>query len=221
MQLLLSMLGIIPGESVFKNTIFSESDELFSSPSISERRKDISRNGSRIDLKEKSSFIKRFNSFRRSDKTSKSSNNLITKSKQSGSAQQQKGQIPAKYIQATSVKRATLNPVWNEQFRCQIDDINKDTLHMDIWDHDDEGNVLEAVKKLNEIKGLRGLDRYFKQIAQSARTGVPEDGANDDFLGSVNIKINDLPSNGSCRWYKLEYNADVKSKVEGKIKVIV
>lgn len=37
-----------------------------------------------------------------------------------------------------------------------IDDINSDSLHLDIWDHDDESSVLEAVSKLNEIRGVRG-----------------------------------------------------------------
>ena len=32
---------------------------------------------------------------------------------------------------------------------------------MDIWDHDDEANVLEAVKKLNEVKGLKGKPLLF------------------------------------------------------------
>ena len=74
-----------------------------------------------------------------------------------------------------------------------------DCLHLDIWqvyyflvvekrfrfrDHDDETNVLEAVKKLNEVKGVRGIRRFFKQVAQSAK-GTDQ----DDFLGCVTIPI--------------------------------
>lgn len=128
----------------------------------------ISRNSSRGNMK--ASFIKRFSSFRRSDKSSKSSTSLlgsrgsqqptsrqaaIRSGSGSGSGKAAK-QLPAKYIQATTVQKATLSPVWGERFRFELDDVGTDTLHIDIWDHDDEVNVLEAVKKLNEVKGLKG-----------------------------------------------------------------
>ena len=87
---------------------------------------------------------------------------------------------------------------------------------MDIWDHDDEFSVIEAARKLNEVKGLKGLDRYFKQIAQSARADK-EDNV-DDFLGSVNIRLDDLASTGIDKWYDLEGRSE-KSKVEGKIRL--
>lgn len=65
-----------------------------------------------------------------------------------------------------------------------IDDINTDIFHLDIWDHDDESCVLDAVSRLNEVRTVRGLGRYFKQVCQSARQGTQ-----DDFLGCVNIPI--------------------------------
>ncbi len=66
-------------------------------------------------------------------------------------------------------------------------------------DHDDETSVLDAVKKLNEVKCMRGLGRYFKQVAQSARVG-----GQDDFLGCLDINVRDIPATGVERWYKLE-----------------
>ena len=79
---------------------------------------------------------------------------------------------------------------------------------------------MDAVKKLNEIKNMKGLGRFFKQVgymsrcildnthlyfhtqvAQSARSG---DGGNDDFLGGIDIPMREVPVQGLDRWYKLE-----------------
>ena len=57
-------------------------------------------------------------------------------------------------------------------------------------DHDDESSVFDAVSKLNEVRGVKGLGRFFKQIAQSARSG-----GQDDFLGCVNIPLQVPPAN--------------------------
>ncbi|XP_069995655.1 BAI1-associated protein 3 isoform X6 [Penaeus vannamei] len=120
--------------------------------------------------------------------------------------------IPAKIIRATSVKPHTLNPRWSEKFRLDIDDINYDILHLDIWDHDDESSVFDVVSKLNEVKGVKGLGRFFKQIAQSARAG----GGQDDFLGCVNVPLQDIPSTGLDKWYPLE-GRSLRSNIQGQI----
>ncbi|KAG0418432.1 hypothetical protein HPB47_004860, partial [Ixodes persulcatus] len=109
------------------------------------------------------------------------------KKKEPRSGSLESATVPAKFIRTTTVKPATLNPRWNERFRLDIDDVHADRLHLDVWDHDDESSVFDAARKLNEVTGLKGLGRYFKQIAQSARAS-PVDTV-DDFLGCVNVAL--------------------------------
>ncbi|XP_012297270.1 BAI1-associated protein 3 isoform X2 [Aotus nancymaae] len=102
------------------------------------------------------------------------------------------GPLPAKCIQVTEVKSSTLNPVWKEHFLFEIEDVNMDQLHLDIWDHDDDVSLVEACRKLNEVIGLKGVSRYFKQIVKSARangTAGPTEDHADDFLGCLNIPV--------------------------------
>lgn len=86
------------------------------------------------------------------------------------------------FFEAKTIRIGTLLNIaliWLGEFVfSDIDDINSDSLHLDIWDHDDESSVLEAVSKLNEVRGVRGLGRFFKQVCQSARQS-----SQDDFLG--------------------------------------
>ncbi|KAJ8364130.1 hypothetical protein SKAU_G00129610 [Synaphobranchus kaupii] len=132
--------------------------------------------------------------------------------------------LAAKCIQVTEVKPETLNPVWNEHFVFEIDDAFSDLLHLDIWDHDDDVSVAEACKKLNEISGLKGMGRYFKQIAKSVRSNgnaasAVEENV-DDFLGCLNIPINEIPVDGCDRWFKLEPRSSA-SKVQGECHLIL
>lgn len=122
-------------------------------------------------------------------------------------------EVPAKFIRVTTVRPNTLNPKWHEKFRLDTEDASTDYLHLDIWDHDDETSVLDAVRKLNEVKGVRGMARFFKQVAQSARSG-----SQDDFLGCINVKLQDIPSTGLDRWFVLE-GRTARSAVQGRIRL--
>ncbi|CAF2680653.1 unnamed protein product [Rotaria sp. Silwood2] len=165
-------------------------------------------------------FMKRLKSFRKS--TIRRSQGREKSTTSTGSSPQNncslRDKLPAKYIQTTDVKKTTLNPIWMEKFRFNIESSKTETFHLDIWDHDDEFSVFEAARKLNQVQGFKGLNRYFKQIAQSARTNSNESSNVDDFLGSVNLKISEIPSTGIDKWFSLEGRSE-NSKVHGQIHI--
>ncbi|XP_057605009.1 BAI1-associated protein 3 isoform X4 [Hippopotamus amphibius kiboko] len=133
------------------------------------------------------------------------------------------GPLPAKCIQVTEVKSSTLNPVWKEHFLFEIEDVSTDQLHLDIWDHDDDVSLVEACRKLNEVIGLKGMSRYFKQIVKSARangTAGPTEDHTDDFLGCLNIPIREVPVAGEDRWFKLEPRSSA-SRVQGDCQLVL
>ncbi|XP_010618825.1 BAI1-associated protein 3 isoform X3 [Fukomys damarensis] len=131
--------------------------------------------------------------------------------------------LPAKCIQVTEVKSSTLNPVWKEHFLFEIEDVSTDQLHLDIWDHDDDVSLAEACRKLNEVIGLKGMSRYFKQIVKSARangTPGPTEDHTDDFLGCLNIPVREVPVAGADRWFKLEPRSSA-SRVQGDCHLVL
>ncbi|XP_032702033.1 BAI1-associated protein 3 isoform X1 [Lontra canadensis] len=133
------------------------------------------------------------------------------------------GPLPAKCIQVTEVKSSTLNPVWKENFFFEIEDVSTDQLHLDIWDHDDDVSLVEACRKLNEVIGLKGMSRYFKQIVKSARangTAGPTEDHTDDFLGCLNIPVREVPVAGEDRWFKLEPRSSA-SRVQGDCQLVL
>ncbi|XP_069876004.1 BAI1-associated protein 3 isoform X1 [Dipodomys merriami] len=133
------------------------------------------------------------------------------------------GPLPAKCIQVTEVKNSTLNPVWKEDFLFEIEDVSADQLHLDIWDHDEDVSLAEACRKLNEVIGLKGMSRYFKQIVKSARangSGGPTEDHTDDFLGCLNIPVREVPVAGADRWFRLEPRSSA-SRVQGDCHLVL
>uniref|UniRef100_A0A8C0DK07 Unc-13 homolog D n=1 Tax=Balaenoptera musculus TaxID=9771 RepID=A0A8C0DK07_BALMU len=100
--------------------------------------------------------------------------------------------IPEEQIHRTQVITQTLNPVWDETFILEFEDISNASFHLDMWDMD----TVESVRqKLGELTDLHGLRRIFKEVRK--------DKGQDDFLGNVVLRLQDL----RCRedqWYPLE-----------------
>ncbi|KAM4032915.1 protein unc-13 homolog D isoform 2-T2 [Anomaloglossus baeobatrachus] len=100
--------------------------------------------------------------------------------------------LPEDQTHKTQVKVQTLNPVWNETFIMEVDDIQHARFQMDMWDSDD----VESVRsKLGELTDLHGLKRIFKDARK--------DKGQDDFLGNVVLRLRDLKCRED-RWYHLE-----------------
>ncbi|XP_036052891.1 protein unc-13 homolog D isoform X2 [Onychomys torridus] len=100
--------------------------------------------------------------------------------------------IPEEQTHRTQVKSQTLNPVWDETFILEFEDISNASFHLDMWDLD----TVESVRqKLGELTDLHGLRRIFKEARK--------DKGQDDFLGNVVLKLQDLRSRED-QWYPLE-----------------
>ncbi|KIH51544.1 C2 domain protein [Ancylostoma duodenale] len=187
-----AMMGVVPGKREVPEVIEPAEEEAVKSPKNQLKRDTV---------------LQRFGgSFRR--KVGKKGSKIRSDS----------GTIPAKLIKASSVQKKTLNPQWNERFQFIVDDVHTDRFHMDIWDHDDEEqSVLDAVSSLNQITGgFKGLGRFFKEVAQSAR--ADSDDTTDDFLGCISMNLSDIPPDGTEQWFTLQPRSE-RSKVSGSVKL--
>lgn len=100
--------------------------------------------------------------------------------------------IPEEQTHRTHVRTQTLNPVWNETFFVEFDDIANARFQMDMWDSDDVESVRQ---KLGDVTDLHGLTRIFKEVTK--------DKGQDDFLGNIVVRLQDLPCKED-QWYPLE-----------------
>nr|CAD7193594.1 unnamed protein product [Timema douglasi] len=69
-------------------------------------------------------------------------------------------------------------------------------------DHDDESSVFDAVSKLNEVRGVKGLGRPLSYILQNVVLSYKQD----------------IPSTGLDCWYKLEARTQ-RSNIQGRIRL--
>ncbi|XP_058798233.1 protein unc-13 homolog 4B-like isoform X2 [Phymastichus coffea] len=113
----------------------------------------------------------------------------------------------------TAVKTETLTPVWQEHFEMPLDNPEDDLLNVEVWDFDAAETVPEKMNKVKSIKGVRGFVKLAKEIAITATSG----NHNNEFIGSVQIPLKDIPVTGHVAWYTLEKKN--KSKRRGLIRL--
>ncbi|KAG8008953.1 Protein unc-13-like protein D [Nibea albiflora] len=96
-------------------------------------------------------------------------------------------------IYQTDIKKQTLNPIWNQTFILEFEDIAGASFHLEMWDKDEE---VSLTQKLEEIKtNFNSLRRMIKDAKKEKGT--------DDFLGKVVVKLQDLHCTED-NWYNLE-----------------
>ncbi|XP_061823192.1 protein unc-13 homolog D isoform X1 [Nerophis lumbriciformis] len=96
-------------------------------------------------------------------------------------------------IYQTDIKMQTLNPIWNETFILEFDNILGASFHLEMWDKDEE---VSLTQKLEEFKtNFTSLKRMIKEAKKERGT--------DDFLGKIVIKLQDLHCTED-NWYHLE-----------------
>ncbi|XP_070707501.1 protein unc-13 homolog D [Pempheris klunzingeri] len=96
-------------------------------------------------------------------------------------------------IYETDIKKQTLNPIWNQTFILELEDVAGASFHLEMWDKDEE---VSLTQKLEEIKtNFNSLKRMIKEAKKEKGT--------DDFLGKIVLKLQDLHCTED-NWHNLE-----------------
>ncbi|XP_039273760.2 protein unc-13 homolog D-like [Styela clava] len=121
----------------------------------------------------------------------------------------------ARYV--TTVQMKNINPEWNECLEIPIkrEQIENTYLHIQVWDHDDEESVTSAIGALKDVKGVRGVGRYVKEVAQ---TMSHRKDTRDDFMGYSSIPLKNIPLEGIDKWYTLRANGPLQ-RISGRLKI--
>ncbi|XP_055377531.1 protein unc-13 homolog 4B isoform X2 [Condylostylus longicornis] len=114
----------------------------------------------------------------------------------------------------TSVKSATLNPVWEEHFSLPIsDNPNSEVLVLEVWDFDAAETVGEKMNKVFEVKGIKGFRKLMKEIAVTASTGKHD----NELIGRTSIPLKSIPASGIRVWYSLDKNGKNSKNSRGSV----
>lgn len=70
-------------------------------------------------------------------------------------------------------------------YRPATNNINDDTLCLEVWDFDPAESVKEKFGKFFEVKGVRGIRKLVKEIAITAATGQHE----NELVGTAKIPL--------------------------------
>ncbi|EDW84880.2 uncharacterized protein Dwil_GK12905, isoform B [Drosophila willistoni] len=109
----------------------------------------------------------------------------------------------------SSVKTATLNPIWEEHFSLPIaESPREEVLVIEVWDFDAAETVKEKVNKILDVKGVKGLSKLMKEIAVTASSGKHD----NELIGRAAITLKSIPVSGLTVWYNLEKGSKTRSR---------
>ncbi|XP_026840156.1 protein unc-13 homolog 4B isoform X1 [Drosophila persimilis] len=109
----------------------------------------------------------------------------------------------------SSVKPATLNPIWEEHFSLPItENPREEVLIVEVWDFDAAETIKEKVNKLLDVKGVKGLSKLMKEIAVTASSGKHD----NELIGRAAITLKSIPVSGLTVWYNLEKGNKARSR---------
>ncbi|XP_026318731.1 protein unc-13 homolog 4B isoform X5 [Hyposmocoma kahamanoa] len=114
----------------------------------------------------------------------------------------------------TSVKMGTLNPTWEEYFSLPMpENVNEDSLCLEIWDFDPAETVKEKMGKIFKVKGVKGFQKLMKELYVTASTGKHD----NELIGNCNIPLKSIPAGGMTMWFNLSKKS--KLRRQGVVKV--
>ncbi|XP_049615716.1 protein unc-13 homolog D isoform X1 [Syngnathus scovelli] len=105
-----------------------------------------------------------------------------------------KDAVSADKIYQTHVKKQTLNPIWNETFLLEFEDIAGASFHLEMWDKDEEVSLSQKLEEITTT--FSSLSRIIKEVKKEKGT--------DDFLGKIVIKLQVDLRCTEDDWYILE-----------------
>ncbi|KAH8295174.1 hypothetical protein KR018_008180 [Drosophila ironensis] len=109
----------------------------------------------------------------------------------------------------SSVKPATLNPIWEEHFSLPIADNARDeVLIVEVWDFDAAETFNDKVNKILDVKGVKGLRKLMKEIAVTVSSGKHD----NELIGRATITLKSIPVSGLTVWYNLEKGNKTRSR---------
>lgn len=104
-------------------------------------------------------------------------------------------------VATSSVKEATLSPVWGEVFVLPITDPKEDLLAIELWDSDE----VRA-----KVKGVKGIGHFFRDLRKT-----------DDFLGRTFYLLQTIPVEGEERTLTLYSHSGKHKQGEVTLKLSI